>query len=493
MITGRQTLSSINSAVQQQLGKINTVEQQIEALGQRLVSLQGAQVEDYRQLAQHRVNDLATASTGQRLLGYLDDSERRVKQLLQQRRSSRETLTRDIEQADQQRAALADERTAQEDVLEALDQRLDDLEADIQQQLEADTAYQAQRERTEQAGRIARHARDKAERSKEERRDKGKAYEQDKLFNYLHQRHYGTSEYRASRLIKALDGWVAGLIGYHEARANFSRLLEIPQRLDEHATQKEQEAETEFQALQQLDAGALQAHGASELEAEQSREQDVLDDIDRRIEEGDRHYHELLERRARFAAGEDDAYQSIVKLLSAEFADDDLRELRDDALATPYPEDDIIVERLMDAEEERADIARQSRRMKTMLKEHRERLQELEATGKQFKARRYDNPRSGFSDGALVGVVLGELLNGALKSDSVWDVLTEQQRPRKRRSRPDFGSGGFGRGTPRGGSAGRNTPPRRSRPHGGFGGGGFSTGGGFGGGGGSDFRTGGDF
>jgi hypothetical protein len=63
----------------------------------------------------------------------------------------------------------------------------------------------------------------------------------------------------------------------------------------------------------------------------------------------------------------------------------------------------------------------------------------------------------------MVGMMLGNFLDGMLKGDSVWRVL-EQQRYGPRRSRPNLGSGGFGRRRPRGG---------------GFGGGGFGTGGGF--------------
>ena len=431
MITGRQTLGSIEGAVQQQTAKVRDVELRLDGLRERLLALQAEQLKDYRELAKHRANDLAARRAGKRVLGYLDDGEQQVKQLMLQRQQAQSALEQEIEQIEQQHNKLATERSAQEDVIERLDQQIDDVEADIQQQLEADTAYRSQQERTGQADRIARHAREKATRSAEERHNKGAAYEADELFNYLYRRHFGTGEYHANALIKALDKWVAGLIGYNDARINYQRLLELPQRLDEHAKRKEEEAEAQFQSLKKLDDEALKAGGASSLENEQKGEQEALAEIDQRIEETDRRYQELLKQRARYAAGEDESFQSAIRLMSSEIADEDLRGLREDALATPYPEDDIIVERLLDAEEDRESLQRQSHRLKSLLNEHQDRLQELEVTSREFKAKHYDHPRSGFSDGALVGAVLGEILTGAMKSDSLWDVLTEQQQPRQ--------------------------------------------------------------
>lgn len=117
-------------------------------------------------------------------------------------------------------------------------------------------------------------------------------------------------------------------------------------------------------------------------------------------------------------------------------------------LATPCLEDDLIVARMLAAEREMVEIQRATVELKAAMGERRQRLSELETMRTEFKRRRYDHPSLGFSDGALVGVVLGNLLDGALKSDALWDVLERQQRYKRGRSRPDFGSGGFGRGTP---------------------------------------------
>ncbi len=59
-------------------------------------------------------------------------------------------------------------------------------------------------------------------------------YEQDPLFMYLWNRGFGTSEYQANPLVRLLDGWVAKVCEFHQARTDYWMLNEIPNRLAAH-------------------------------------------------------------------------------------------------------------------------------------------------------------------------------------------------------------------------------------------------------------------
>jgi hypothetical protein len=97
-----------------------------------------------------------------------------------------------------------------------------------------------------------------------------------------------------------------------------------------------------------------------------------------------------------------------------------------------------------------------------------------------------------FNDGALVGVLIGELLRGALSRDGFWDRLERQRVPH----RDPWGTGS-GNGPWSGGpwsDGGWSAPsPGGFDTGGGFGGGGFRTGGTMEGSQGGGFRTGGSF
>ena len=84
--------------------------------------------------------------------------------------------------------------------------------------------------RTEKALATAEAAASKAATSEQDRQQKGKAYEADPLFIYLWQRGYGTPDYKRRGLVRSLDRWVAGLIRFDDARANYAMLTSIPER-----------------------------------------------------------------------------------------------------------------------------------------------------------------------------------------------------------------------------------------------------------------------
>ena len=462
--------------------QITSMDRRVAEVAGRLVELQQEQVRDYRSLARLRVEHLSTGA----LVDSIDQIERQVLALLQARESATGSLEQEIAGTDERRRALEDARATQVDVLDKAAEAVDAAEAATQASLDANPDYRAQRERATDAERIAMHAEDKAGRSEQEREEKGRSYREDPLFIYLWRRQYGTPGYRAGGLTRWLDGKVARLIGFADARANYSRLQEIPIRLREHADEARQQADTEFDSLEEMDNQAREADGIPSLEAAQAQEQEKLDTIDAEIAELEQTHEDLLQRRQAFASGEDKSYQQAVGYLASEFQREDLRELRQEALATPLPDDDIIIGRLIDQQAEREEIEGIIQDLKDSMRQHRQRLHELESLRREFKRQRYDQSGSGFANGALVGMMLENFLKGMLNRDDLLRVLQQQRRYRPRHSDPTFGSGGFGRGTIwNGGSGGRG----RSWP----GGGGGLGRGGFGGSGGGGFKTGGGF
>ena len=488
MISGRQALAQIVGAEREQQSELTGLDQKLEELGRDLMGLEQRRADDYRALARVRV-DLVDDGT---LSGALDAAERQVATVLEQRREAVETLERKLDDARTARDRLHDEREAQADVLEQANARLDDAEAETQARLEADPAYQAEREHVREAERIALHAEEKASDSEQEQDAKGAAYRADPLFIYLWDRRYGLPNYDGGGLTRWLDGKVARLIGYDDARMNYTRLLEIPQRLREHANLSRQQAEDAFAALRALDDAAREADGVLTLEQARDREQERLDDIDARIAEAETGINDLLEHQARFASGDDDYTRQAVDYLSAQLERDDLAALRRDALATPFPDDDQIVNRLLQVEQERRRLSFTVENLKQTRSKQQQKLEELSRLQRDFKRQRMDRGGSGFADGAMLAMMLTNFINGMLDREALMDVLEQQQRQQPRRADPTFGSGGFGRGTPWGGSAG-GLGGSLGRGRGRLGGGG-GFGGGFGSGGsGGGFRTGGGF
>ena len=469
MISGRHALGVIDDSLNQERASIETADTRIAEISRQLLALQQARVEDIRELARLRVDMMASGNT----LSGIDAVERQVAAVLKARQTAEAELDARIPALQDERNGLEAGRETQRQAVEEAADALDLAEAATQARLDADADYQAQEQRTREADRIARHAEDKALHSEQEKNEKGQSYRDDALFLYLWDRHYGTPQYRAWPVTRWLDTKVARLVDFEDARANYARLQEIPVRLREHAEQKKRDAEAAFEVLRGLDEQAREQDGVVALEASREQQQAGLDEIDARIEEAAERYGELLARKEDFAVGEDEHYRKAVGYVASELRRDDTRELRRDAMATPFPDDDLVVNRLFEREHQVQQLETSLNELKRALRQQHEKLQELESLRADFRHRRYDQSGYSFSDGTLIAAMLGNFLNGMLDRDSLWRVLEQQQRYRPRRTNPTFGSGGFGRGTVWGGRRGG------FGRGGGGGGGGFRTGGGF--------------
>ncbi len=480
MISGRQALGSIDQTLTQAHTQIDNVEGQIRDATNLLVAEQKTRLQVLRELAAVRLDRLDDEQLGLQL----DHADRQAVALLAQRDEALVGLAKSIRDAERQREQHDAERKHQAAQLDGAIGVVDQAEARIQQRLDHDSDYRVQREQAEQAERRAMHASEKAGRSQEELGEKGAAYKRDRLFMYLWEREYAQPGYQSGGLIRWLDDKVARLIGYADARVNYARLNEIPRRLREHADHLTGLADEEFVKLKALDEAARIDEGIPALEKRVADEQRVLDQIDAHIEAAEANYQDLLHDRAAFASGDDPHTRQAIAYLAAEFQRTEVSELRSEAYQTPYPEDDLVVSRLLEHESEQRRLEHTVADLRGLLEKHRARLHELETLRGEFKRKRYDRAGSVFTSDSIIPVLLGQFVAGLLDSNMLWKVLKEHQRYSPRQSDPRFGSGGFGRGSVWSGGLGDLGDIVGKIGRGGFGGrggggGGFRTGGGF--------------
>jgi hypothetical protein len=492
MISGSRTLGTFEQALAEVRQKLEEVDSRTDELSTRQLALEQEDLNDYRQLAKLRVDLLAT----DKAQNSLDETERLAKAILEKRQEELATVEEQLAMAKETATSLALRREKQAAVIAALSDRIDEEEKKTQDRLDKDPRYVQQRDMAQSAQRTTLHADTKAKQSEEELESKGQPYRDDPLFMYLWQRGYLTPDYRAGFLTRWLDGLVGKLVKYGESRANFARLQEIPLRLREHAAALQERAEREYAMLHTLDQQAREADGITRLDEELEKEQEKLGTIDKEIEQVGEKVHLLEQNKADFAAGVDPSYHKAIELLTDELRKDDLVALHQNALATPFPEDDVIIVNLFRRREAKQDILQGRNELKELRAKHETRIRELERILADFKRNRFDSPETAFADGDMVAMMLGNFLNGLLSRDSLWKVLEQQRRYQRRRADPGFGSGGFGRGTVWGGGFRLPRTPGssgRSFPFPGGGGGNFRFPSGGGGSSGGGFRTGGGF
>ena len=471
MITGRQALSSIESSIASERTEIDQMEAQLrDLLGEEEV-LRKHVLDDFRRLAQLRLDELREG----RVLEEIDRVERQALSLLAQRDQAKVKIDRDLEDIERELASVKLERDEKSDAIEALEADIERAEDATHSRLAQNTDFTNQTEAARKLDIQAANAEEKASQSEAELSAKRAAYEKNALFMYLWKRKYRTSEYTAFPLFRWLDGRVARLIGYDDARANYSRLREIPKRLREHADRLAVEADAEEQKLSDFWQKARQEDGIDKLDAQKEAGEGELAAIDAAIDLTTERQNVLLEERAKFATGEDQNSQAAIDLLAEEFQRTDLTKLFRDAQETLRTEDDQIISTLLARQRERQQIEASRTQLKEALDRRMRRLNELGSVASDFKKRRYAQSDSRFRDGVLISMMLRDLLEGSLAKDTFWGELNRQHSRARRSAGPTMhprGSVVFGGG-------------RSSRRSGGFGGGarssrgGFRTGGGF--------------
>jgi len=489
-LSGRRTLGSIDMTLNSLQRQVQDSESQIQALSDNILEIGQRQSESFRALAELRLDK----AIGGEVEAQLDISDRQVKALLNSRARAVRTLQQEISTAQQALDGRERARVSLTAELSKQTEAFENRQLQMRVELEQQAGYLRQLEAVRGADQLAQQAEQKHQDALQNRIDKGEPYEQDALFIYLWKRNYGTSSYQSGALIRALDKWVAELSDYQAARPNYAMLLEIPERLAEHAENLKKQAEQQNLGLDQLEEAATISAGLPALAAAVEHRQQMIDEVDAEIAEAEEKMQALFKQKLVFSSGEDKDSRQAVETLVSTLQKENLDALYQRAVATPGPQDDVIVDALYEHDRQLDSLRKSLAELKTRHTQHLDRLAEMESLRRNFKQARYDAPRSDFANKALVVMVLNEFLKGLASSGDVWDTLKREQRQRAGASGQNRRSGG------RTWSDG-SLFPRRGRSHGrggwggGFGGGGGSggMGGGSGGGSGGGFKTGGGF
>ncbi|MBG6143099.1 chromosome segregation ATPase [Labrenzia sp. EL_142] len=484
MLTGRQTLGTIEQSMADLRREEAELSKRIERSTRSVTDLQERQSEAYRDLARFRLDTDAAGTLNTRL----DSAAREARRLLDKRSDDYKVLSEQLRQSESERNQKHKQRQELDTSRDTAENQMDDLMETVDGRLENDSAYLAQRETAEQANATAEAAAEKARTAQQDQEQKGKAYDADPLFVYLWQRGYGTPDYNYRGLTRSLDRWVAGLIRYDDARANYAMLTGIPDRMARHAERCAEIAAQEEEKLAEFSRNAMNDAAGTDLVGSIEGYSDEIEQIDTDIEKLDSQIETLAGALAEFSSGEDSDFQKAEGFLSESLKADDLNDLWRAAMDTPSPEDEKIVQRIEDFRERVEQVAREIRQDRELQRDISRRRAELADVIKRFRSKDYGSWESTFSDDKLTTVLLGELVKGAITGADYWARAERSHRRRKPRGRKVAFPNGSGLPKSMGGF-GRSS--RRSSGSGGqFGGGGFKGGGSFGGGG---FKTGDQF
>ncbi len=435
MTSGRDVLHQIDASIAQARTGVADAGRAASERVTRFATIERAEADAYRRIAGIRMDHLKTEDLT-RSLGKTDEEAER---LIAAHEDHIDALARELVDARGEIERLEAERRRRESALDDAADLHEKAVDKTNQSLESDEAYLRMAKALEDANAVAERAASKLDIARTDRTEKGAPYEADPLFSYLWERKFGTRKYRAFFLFAALDRWVARIIRYRDARLNYARLLELPERLEEHAARVKETAEEIAQGIERYEREALERDGVNKLRDRTKDARAALEKTDAAIAEAEALHRDAAARHADAAAGRDGPLEKARRLVAGALADRSIPDLKVLALETMTLEDDRLVDELVRLRRERMEIEESGRSFGRAASKQSNILSELETLRRRFKSARYDSPYSEFKDRGVVSVVLSELLRGAIREGEAWRRLQKTQRRRKRDWSDDFG------------------------------------------------------
>jgi hypothetical protein len=463
MISGRQALAQIEQFIEKARQQEAQFERAYATSTEEVGRLRLERTERFRELARLRLD----AITQEKVVGSLDAAERQALGVLNSRQEALRQLSERRRQAEEQVRQAETGRQAAVDTLERALAEVETIRKNVEANVSVDAEWIAARARAGELTGQAQQAEKKAVQAESDRDEKRRPYEEDPLFMYLWKRRFGTAAYRANPFTRYMDRLVARVVGYDKARANYTLLNEIPERLREHSRRLIGDLREARDRLTAIERKALVNAGVEAAEAAAAKVRDAVANADGRLAEA-REALATLDRNYDASVLEGDApYREAIEVLAAADQRENLNQLYQEALRTPTPRDEEIVRRIQATDDMINQALRKAVDAHQRLKEIAQRRAMIEREWEELRHQGYDTPYGTFGNEAALGSMLGGVLTGAIGGAILGQVLRGGFH-----HGPSPWDSGFGGGLP--------IPPLD----------GFGTGGSFGGGG---FRTGGSF
>ena len=430
--SGRQTLAQIEQAVEELWDKQRTLQGELEQITATRRDFDAQRLTAYRELAEVRTGHVISD-------GVIDEAGRlaaRVASVLAARQKTIDDLKTRVGRADDTCANLIRQRETLADRIEVLEGRLDTLAHAAREALATNRDYRDELAALEAATATCRRAAEKAARSEQDRNNKAKVYENDPLFMYLWRRAYNTDTYNAGNIAAWLDDKIANLIGYHGARANYALLNDIPTRLKLHAEMLANDLMTQQIEVDNRESDKIKEIAGTELPA-QLRDARVAEADNRAgIAQAHAELSDLGAQLNRYIEGHDPADRQAVAMAAAFLGQERTTQLMQLARGPTSPSDDQIAARIAKLDAAIANAGRQIGQKTQALEALFEKRDELLQIAADFRCAHYDDSASAFRGKDVGGVLLNDLVRGALSGAVYWARLCGRQAWRTRPADP---------------------------------------------------------
>lgn len=262
----------------------------------------------------------------------------------------------------------------------------------------------------------------------ESAREKLPPYEQSSLFQYLYQRGYGTSEYKATGLTKSLDKWVAKLIDFPKARNGYEFLKSIPKLMAEEVGRRQAEFKTLMEKIESIEYRHTDEVGLTAVLEEGRKFGAKRDEVVATLEKTRREQEAVDRELEQLDLKQGIFYEEAIKKFEQFLSQTETGVLQTKAQRTPDPRDDEIVSRIEELTQRINQLHPQITRAVLDRKKADELAGGIDLVVNRFRQNNFDSERSWFADNLHPQSELHRYLQGLTKPEELWQIFRRQQQ-----------------------------------------------------------------
>ena len=319
----------------------------------RLADNEARQDELWQHFAELRARSLAAGE----IEGDLTRSDRRMQALAEQRRAFGEAIQRAEQEYDRREAHRAQALETVREQAAAAEADYEQLRAELEKDLQADAAYRQTVAGYEHTRQTLAALQTRLSDARAECEAKRPAYENDILFMHLLNRGYARHDYAQWGWARRMDDWIAELVDFNTAYADYSLLVDMPAWLAENIERLETRLQDHERALADY---WQQLARAGELKQRRDTARRARSEAERQAETNAREAADdqrLIAARPAFDAGDDRYARDMRELYRRSFANQPLAALRTLAAQTATDLDARAIDDLSRLQAEHEDLS----------------------------------------------------------------------------------------------------------------------------------------
>lgn len=351
-----------------------------------------------------------------RLLDVLQRKQARERQL-------HDELNRDAAESKRMEAQL-------DQVTDQLNEKVEErerLEAIVAERLSHDDDFQVLSHQALAAEQELERNEERIAEIKQEASEKLPAYNKNKLFRYLFDRGYGTSDYKKKGLTKQLDKWIAKLVKYSRSKRSYDFLRVTPELMAAEVARRHDQFNALMEKIEAIEDRISDEVGLTQVLREGNDLGTQRDQLVAELAQLERNYNKNQEELTSLAGKQNEFYEQALAEMKRFLSEMKHSWLEYQSRGTPEREDDQLVAeigwlngQLDNAREQAGQVVREQRSWD-------ERAEGLQDLIHRFRRSDYDSRRSIFSAEFDVERYLGSYLRGEIGREELWSAVRRYQ------------------------------------------------------------------